>query len=330
MSPFRDSENMQIMAGDQPEDPVPEVTVIVVSYNTRELTLAAVRTLLDNNPGLAMHVVVWDNASVDGSAAAVAAAFPSIEVIASPENIGFAAANNRVAAAATTPFICLLNPDTETHFNAISNLLAFAKAHPEAGIVGGRTVFRDGSLNPASCWRKMTPWTLFTSTFGLARLFPNSNLLNAEAMGGWRRDSVRHVDIVVGCLMLVPTELWQRLGGFDERFFMYGEDADFCLRARALGYRPMITPDATIMHLVGASTKRHADKVCSVMQAKSTLIRRHWPKRLVWVGLFQLWLWGLARGMLAKVHTDPGQRDRLGQIWRERDRWLAGFPEARV
>lgn len=306
-----------------------EVTVIIVSYNTRELTLAAVRTLLESSPGLAMRVVVWDNASADGSAAAVSAAFPQIEVIASPENLGFAAANNRVAAETTTPYVCLLNPDTETHPNAISNLLAFAKAHPEAGIVGGRTVFRDGSLNPASCWRMMTPWTLFVSTIGLARLFPNSNFFNPEAIGGWQRDSVREVDIVVGCLMLVPTDLWRRLGGFDERFFMYGEDADICLRARAMGYRPMITPDATIMHLVGASTKRHADKVCAVMQAKSTLIRRHWPRWMVPLGLAQFWLWGLVRGLAGKVHPNPVQRERLSQIWRERRRWLAGFPEVK-
>lgn len=315
-------------AVDQSSDAAPEVTVIIVSYNTRELTLAAVRTLLENSPGLAMRVVVFDNASHDGSAEAVAAAFPQVEVIANAENIGFAAANNRVAAEATTPYVCLLNPDTETHPGAINALLTFAKAHPEAGIVGGRTVFRDGSLNPASCWRMMTPWSLFSSAIGLARLFPNSDLFNHEAMGGWRRDTVREVDIVVGCLMLVPTELWRQLGGFDERFFMYGEDADICLRARALGYRPMITPDAVIMHLVGASTKRHADKVCAVMQAKATLIRRHWPRYLVWLGIAQLWGWGLVRGIAAKVHPSREQRDRLGQIWRDRKRWLGGFPEA--
>ena len=195
--------------------------------------------------------------------------------------------------------------------------------HPNGGV----TVFRDGSLNPASCWRMMTPWSLFSSTVGLARLFPNSDLFNREAIGGWRRDSVREVDIVVGCLMLVPTELWRRLGGFDERFFMYGEDADLCLRARALGYQPMITPDATIMHLVGASTKRHADKVCAVMQAKSTLIRRHWPRWLVPLGIAQLWLWGLARGLASALHPDAEQRSRLRQIWQHRKRWLAGFPE---
>ena len=302
-----------------------ELTVIIVSYNTRQLTIRAVATLLENSPGLAMRVVVFDNASADGSAAAVAAAFPQIEVIANPENIGFARANNLVAETATTPWLCLLNPDTETHPNAISNLLAFAKARPEAGIVGGRTVFRDGSLNPSSCWRKMTPWTLFTSTVGLARLLPNSDLFNPEAMGGWKRDSVREVDIVVGCLLLTSTELWRRLGGFDPRYFMYGEDADLCLRARALGYRPAITPDAQIMHLVGASTSNRAEKVCAVMRAKCTLIRDHWPRYLVPLGLFQMWLWGLARGIAARLVRSPEARTRLGTIWQTRRHWLAGF-----
>lgn len=299
--------------------------MIIVSYNTHALTLKAVETLLANSPGLAMRVVVFDNASHDGSAAAVAEAFPRIEVIANSENIGFARANNLVAQSVTTPWLCLLNPDTETHPNAIVNLLAFAKAHPEAGIVGGRTVFPDGSLNVASCWGRITPWSLFTQTVGLDRLFPNSELFNREAMGGWRRDSVREVDIVVGCLLLTSTALWRKLGGFDTRYFMYGEDADLCLRARSLGYRPTITPEAQIMHLVGASTKKHADKVCAVMKAKATLLRRHWPKWMVPLGLFELRAWALARRIGAMLARDPEEKARLARPWRRRRDWLAGF-----
>lgn len=302
-----------------------EVTVIIVSYNTRELTLRAVETLLANSPGLAMKVVVFDNASRDGSAAAVAAAFPQVEVIAHSENIGFARANNLVAERADTPWLCLLNPDTETHPNAISNLLAFAKANPGAGIVGGRTVFPDGSLNPASCWRKISVWSLLTQITGLSRFFPRSDLFNYEGMGGWKRDSVREVDIVVGCFLMLPTRLWRELRGFDPRYFMYGEDADLSLRAQALGFRPMITPDAQIMHLVGASTKKHADKVCAVMRAKATLVRDHWSRPMVPVGLGLLWAWAFARRLGAMTARSPEQRDRLRQIWRERRAWLAGF-----
>lgn len=304
----------------------PEVTVIVVSYNTRELTLKALETLFANSPGLAMRVVLFDNASHDGSAEAVHAQFPQVECIANPENLGFAKANNLVAETATTPYVCLLNPDTETHPGAIANLLAFAKAHPEAGIVGGRTVFPDGSLNPTSCWSKMTPWSLFCQTVGLTQKFRHSPLFNSEGMGGWKRDTVREVDIVTGCFLLCETGLWRRLGGFNLRYWMYGEDADLALRARKLGYRPMITPDAQIMHIVGASTKRHADKVCAVMRAKATLVRDHWSAPMVPVGIAQLWLWALARRIGASLTRSAEQSDRLKQIWRQRHDWLAGFP----
>lgn len=303
-----------------------EVTVIMVSYNTRELTLAAVQTLLDNTPDVAMRVVVFDNASTDGSAAAVAAQFPEVEVIASRENIGFGAANNWVAERTTTPWICLLNPDTETYPGAIANLLSFAKTHPRAGIVGGRTVFPDGKLNPVSCLGRVTPWSMLTTITGLARMFPNSAFFNPEGIGGWQRDSVREVDVVVGCFLMISRELWQELGGFDLRYFMYGEDVDLCLRARRLGYRPMITPDATIMHLVGASTPKRADKLCTVMRAKSTVVRQHWHRALVPVGLGMMWLWAFTRGIAGRLARDPEDRHRLRHVWTDRRNWLAGFP----
>lgn len=306
----------------------PELTVIVVSYNTRDLTLACLETLRANTHRTRMRVVVLDNASKDGSAEAIKARFPDVECIASTENVGFARANNQVAASATTPWLLLLNPDTETHADAIDNLLDFARAHPEAGIVGGRTVFPDGSLNPASCWRRISAWSLFTQITGLARAFPHSSLFNYEAIGGWKRDSVRHVEIVVGCFLMISTELWQRLGGFDTRYFMYGEDADLCLRAARLGYRPMITPDAQIMHLVGASTAKRADKVCAVMKAKSTLVRDHWPAGLKAIGIAELWLWAFARRIGAALTRNADQKARLMQIWNQRRDWLAGFGPA--
>jgi hypothetical protein len=317
-------------SGKEPAIPQPPavLTVIIVSFNTRELTLKAVETLLANSPGIAMRVVVFDNASGDGSAEAVRAAFPTVEVIASDVNIGFARANNQVAATATTEWLLLLNPDTETYENAIESLLGFGIAHPEAGIVGGRTFYPDGRLNPASCWRRMTPWSVFSSAVGLAKLFPRSPLFNWEAMGDWQRDSVREVDIVVGCFLLIRTSLWRRLDGFDRRYFMYGEDADLCLRARALGYRPMITPDARIMHLVGASTAKPADKAVAVLRAKVTLIRDHWPAWQIWLGIALMWLMAAMRGLGSLVARSPSERARLRQLWLERRSWLKGFDNA--
>lgn len=310
----------------------PEVTTIIVSYNTREITVRAVETLLQYAGDVSMRVVIWDNNSSDGSADALAARFPDLELIRSQENIGFARANNAVGRTVETEFILLLNSDTETHPGAVENLLRFAKAHPEAGIVGGRTVFPDGSLNPTSCWNRMTPWSLFCSAIGLTRLFRHSELINREGMGGWRRDSERHVDIVTGCLFLVRTKLWRELDGFHRRYFMYGEENDFCLRAAKLGYLPMVTPDSQIMHMGGASAAKRETRVLQLMQSKATIIRDHWSKRTVPVGIGLLWLWIAVRRHAARLRalvipSSRGQAAIWDSVWDKRKQWLKGHPE---
>ena len=308
-----------------------ELTVILISYNTRDLTLSCLETLYANTSRTEFRTVVWDNASSDGSTEAIASRFPQVEVIASLDNIGFAKANNLVAAQATTDWLLLLNPDTEVHPGAVDNLLAFSKAHLDAGITGGRTVFPDGSLNIASCWMKITPWSVFCMAVGLTAAFRNSALFNPEAMGSWPRDTVREVDIVVGCFLMIPRALWRDLGGFDLKYFMYGEEADLCLRAKARGYQPMITPSAQIMHLVGASSGRVADKVVMVAKSRVTLIRYHWPRALVPLGLSLMWLWGALRVAAARTLALSGQtrhREACAKwrgIWALRGDWLKGY-----
>lgn len=307
------------------------LTVIVISYNTRALTLSALRTLFAETENPFLKVVVLDNASQDGSADAIAAEFPHVELIRSPVNEGFAKANNIVAERVETEWILLLNPDTEVQDHAVDRLLAFARTRPEAGIYGGRTVFPDGSLNMASCWQKITPWSMFCAATGLTALFPRSTLFHPEAMGDWQRDSVREVDIVVGCFLLIRTELWHRLGGFDLRYFMYGEEADMCLRARQLGYRPVITPEAQIMHLVGASSKSRASKLTQLAKARMTLIRDHWPGVWVPFGVAMMWLWAAMRVLGYRVLSAVKgagmheKADNWRKMWQSRRDWLKGY-----
>lgn len=309
----------------------PELTVIVVSYNTRTLTLAALRTLLAETRHTHMKVVVFDNASSDGSADAIAAEFPQIELIRNPDNVGFARANNIVAAQTDTEWLLLLNPDTEVHDGAVDNLMKFAREHPSAGIYGGRTVFPDGSLNIASCWQRITLWSLFCLATGLTAIAPNSNLFGPERIGGWKRDTVREVDIVVGCFFLIRRELWNALGGFDLRYFMYGEEADLCLRAARMGYRPMITPDAEIMHIVGAASNTLGHKLAYLAKARVTLVRDHWPRRWVPLGLSLMCLWvgirALAYGTLSFVGVSrmDARATAWGDTWRARRDWLKGY-----
>lgn len=306
------------------ENKFAELTVIMVSYNTRELTLIALETLFEYAGNVSFDVVLWDNASHDGSADAVAERFPEVRLIRSSENVGFAAANNAVAKMVKTPWLLLLNPDTETQNGAIANLLEFAKANPKAGIVGGRTVFPDGSLNIASCWNRMTAWSLLCKATGLAQVFSGSEVFNGEAIGDWKRDSVRHVDIVVGCLLLISRELWEELDGFQEKYFMFGEETDLCLRAAKLGYRPMITPDAQIVHHVGASYGANEDRIVKVFKGRVTLIRDHWSPLLREIGVFLLVLGVAVRSLGSRVRRSA-RLDGWRAAWRRRREWLEGY-----
>lgn len=312
-----------------PEDDT-QLTVIIVSYNTRELTLKALETLYATTRKTAFQTVVFDNASQDGSAEAIAEAFPQVTLIASKENLGFAKANNLVAAEAKTEWLLLLNPDTECHEGAVDNLLAFSEAHPEAGITGGRTVFPDGSLNIASCWMRITPWSAFCKATGLSSIFSGSDFFNFEGMGSWKRDSVREVDIVVGCFLMIRKSLWDQLDGFDLKYFMYGEEADLCLRARSLGYRPMITPDAEIMHLVGAASKQQSRKYVLSAKGRMTLMQDHWPTWQVPFGRATLGFWAGSRalliGLIAKLTGKKKEAARKwAEIWAERHDWMQGY-----
>jgi N-acetylglucosaminyl-diphospho-decaprenol L-rhamnosyltransferase len=139
-------------------------------------------------------------------------------------------------------------------------------ARPRFG--GGRTVFADRTLNSTSAWRFMSIWSLFTQAFGLAKVFDSSDFFNHEGYGGWGRDEVREVEIVTGCFLLIDRELWEQLHGFDESFFMYGEEADLCYRAKSYGAKPLVTPNATIVHYGGASETARAQKIVRLFTGK--------------------------------------------------------------
>ncbi|RIV83044.1 glycosyltransferase family 2 protein [Aurantiacibacter zhengii] len=308
-----------------------DVTVIIVSFNTKDLTIKAVETLLRNAGDISMRIVIWDNASHDESAEAIRTRFPQVDLIASQENLGFAISNNRVAETVNTDWIVLLNPDTETHHGAIERLVSFGRENPQAGIVGGRTVFPDGSLNVASCWNRMTIWSMLCSATGLSAIFKNSNFFNPEGMGSFRRDEIRHADVIVGCFLAIRTRLWRELGGFSEKYTMYGEDADLCLRARRAGYRPMITPDAQIMHLVGASSTTRADKLLKLYRGKATLIKDHWSQLAAPIGIALLWTQMASRrfgyGVKQRIGGDSSAAETWRRVWKERREILRGYPD---
>jgi GT2 family glycosyltransferase len=163
---------------------------------------------------------------------------------------------------------------------------------------------------------------------GLNAMFRNSTIFNSEYYGNWQRDSERAVDIVTGCFLLMRQSDWNRLGGFDDAFVMYGEEVDLCLRGMAAGMAPRVTPDATIVHYGGASEKVQADKMVRLLRAKVLLIKRHFPasQRALGLLLFRLWPWSrILPGRLWR-----GDAADWTEIWARRREWWDGWPEAKI
>jgi GT2 family glycosyltransferase len=319
-------------SGPAAEVPAPRVSILVISYNTQAMTLDCLRSL-QAETRVPHEVIVVDNASPDRSADAIASAFPEYRLIASPDNLGFAKGNNVAAEEAVGDYILLLNPDTVVLDQAIDRLVAFADANPRAGIWGGRTLNGDRTLNRMSAFGDLTLWGLFCRASGLAVAFPKSNLLNPDEMGGWDRSTERDVDVVQGSFFLIRRDLWWRMGGFDLSFVMYGEESDLCRRARAAGAQPRMTPEATIVHYAGQSSRKRSDKEILVFTAKATMIRRHFPAWQQPAARFFLGLWPWSRmaggTLLAKLTGRPRFAEVAAHwraVWDARGRWRAGYP----
>jgi GT2 family glycosyltransferase len=301
-----------------------DVSIVIVSYNTRDWMGKCLSSVgpaaVDNR----VEIIVVDNASRDGSADFVAQEFPEVRVYRNSENTGFAKAVNQGVRHATGEFVLLLNPDGLLKPGAVDKLVAFARGNPQYVICGGRTVTLTGEMDPKSCWGAPTLWSVFCNSSMLSTLFPGSTVFDPEALGSFKRDHARRVDIVTGCLLLARLADWQSLGGFDEAYFVYGEDADLCMRATAqTGRACAITPEAEMVHAVGASSATRPDKLELLLKGRIGLVRRHmrgWKKSLGTA----LIVWGVwLRAMLERAGAK--KNSNWTEVWRRRERWREGY-----
>ena len=306
------------------------LSIIIINFNTSKLTIDALNSVFKEHDRYSFDIFVFDNASSDDSVQAISENFAdSVHLIPSEVNLGFAVGNNHAARLTKGEYLLLLNPDTVVLNHAIDKLVAFAQMYPEAGIWGGRTLFNDGRLNPSSFWKKQSMWSLFCQALGLSSLFRGSCLFNPERLGGQDFIGSKKVDIVSGCFFLIKRELWQQLGGFHPAFFMYGEEADLCLRAIQMGAQPMVTSEATIIHYGGASEKVRADKLVKLIKAKMLLIKRHFASYSVQLGVMLLASWPLSRYFAHTIAVAMGRNASIesklvwGEVWERRNEWLA-------
>jgi len=296
------------------------------------MTVECIRSIYDQADNDDIEVIVIDNASADESARFIRQNFPQVRVIEAQTNWGFARANNIAAAQAVGDNLLLLNPDTVVLDNAVDRLVDFARKNPKAMIWGGRTVFGDGTLNPTSCWRFISLWSLFARAVGLTTIFRQHSAFNPEAYPEWPRDSIREVDIITGCFLLIDKKLWTDLSGFDETFFMYGEEADLCYRARRHGARPLFTPDARIVHYDDGTNTGFSTKTIRLLSAKIHFLNKHWhqPKRTAGVLLvkFLVLLRLVGYSCSAAIRFKDEHRAAAAEwskVWSARHNWIAGY-----
>ena len=248
-----------------PRTPTSDLSIVIVSRNTRELTLRCLESVGASlaGAGHSWEAILVDNDSGDGTVATVRERFPDVRIIEAGGNRGFSAGNNLGIAAAGGRAILLLNPDTEVVGDAIPRLLAGLRADPAVGIIGPQLRYPDGSPQP-SRRRFPTRLTAFVESTLVQQYWRTNRVLDRYYMAD-RPDAARQeVDWLNGACMLVRREVFDRIGGFDEGYFMYSEELDLCERARAAGWRISYDPAAEIIHHEGASSaqavpRRHID-----------------------------------------------------------------------
>lgn len=236
-----------------PAQPRPELSVIIASWNTCELTRSCLRSLSQHLHSVPHEVIVVDNASGDGSAEMIAAEFPDVRLIRNPANAGFAVANNQAMRVARGSWFMLVNSDTELNDDSVARLFERVRGEPDVGVAHCQLRFPDGRLQHSAYRFPSLRLALFED-LGFYKLAPH--IAPGALLGAyWDYGQERDVEWVAGAFMLMPRKVFEVTGGFDERLFMYGEDMEWCYRIRDHGWKIRYYPSASITHVDHASSE---------------------------------------------------------------------------
>lgn len=298
-----------------------DLSLVILNYNTREHLRVCLASVLAegstsvSNGSVSAEVIVVDNDSTDGSADMVAAEFPWATLIRAPRNGGYAYGNNLALRRAHGDAIMLLNPDTVLNSGAIAQLLARLAEHPEAGIVGPKLLRPNGSMHLA-CRRSFpTPDVAFYRLSGLSQAFPRSPTFGRYNLTYLPPNEALEVDSVCGACLVVRHQVVDAIGLLDERFFMYGEDLDFCLRARRDGWTVRYEPSVVVQHQHGAASRKRALRTTfHFFRAMDLFYKKHYVNSYprVVTGLVRTAIYGaLTVALCRTLLTAPSQR-RVG------------------
>ena len=251
-------------------------SVIIVAYNSCDFIPACLKSVRDACAGIDAQVIVLDNGSKEPILPEIKQFFPEVLWLNSEENLGFGRGCNFAEKQAAKPYLFFINPDTVVSRDSFTKVLDFMEEHPESGTVGCRILNEDGSIQWA-CRRSFpTIVSAVSKTIGLAALFPKNKLLASYNMTYADPDEVTEVDAISGSFFCIRRDVYEKLNGFDEDFFMYGEDLDLCFRTKQMGLKNYYTPVTNILHFKGQSCRtRRWGSYVDFYKAMLIFVRKH-------------------------------------------------------
>jgi hypothetical protein len=295
-----------------------DVCISIVTWNGLDLLRACLESVYAGTKRVSFSVVVVDNASTEDIQGTVRREFPRVELIANTSNAGFARANNQALRlyAGKARYFLLLNPDTVVSPGAIHNAVRYMDERKDVGIAGCKLVLPDGTLDWPCKRAFITPSMFFYRALGLDTRFPKSPRFGRYQLTYLDENELHEVDSVVGAFLLIRSETVNQIGLMDEQFFMYGEDLDWCYRAREANWKVVYYPYAQVVHHKGQSSAKQSYRMIYWWyRALWMVYRRHCANRYlffvnwaVWSGLYGMCLASLTRNLFRKKKGVPSRR----------------------
>lgn len=231
-----------------------DISIIIVSWNASDFLEKCIQSILKESSNIQFEIIVVDNDSTDGSPEMLQNLFPSVNLIRNNENFGFAKANNIGIRKARGNYICLINSDVEVLPECFVRMLEYMKKNPEIGMLGPQILNPDETVQ-RTCRGWPTLWNLFCRAIALDTLFPKMKMFSCREMTYWAQDSIREIEVLSGCFLMVRRGAMDKVGLLDERFFIYAEDVDWCKRFWMAGWKVVYYPLAQSIHYGGASSE---------------------------------------------------------------------------
>jgi len=230
-----------------------DLSIIIVSYNAADFLKECIESIKKNTKKLNYEIIVIDNTSSDNSVEMVMKEFPQVSVIESRENLGFSKANNLGTEKSKGRYVLFLNPDTVVYEDSLLNMVKFMDEHTKAGAATCKLVMPNGKLDDAAHRGFPNPWNSFSYFSGLSKVFPKSKLFGGYNLGFLDISKTHEIDACAGAFMMVRRQAGEKIGWWDEDYFFYGEDLEFCFRLKGEGWKIYFVPSISVLHYKGVS-----------------------------------------------------------------------------